>query len=486
MKKQRTSSHGSSFEREINTRDNSGNVQIGKFGELFPDLPTYEPTDEAIKKVADIMKENAKNGPGDSDIPAGFAFFGQFIDHDITLEPVSSLESRLDPDALTNFRTPALDLDNVYGPNPDVARHLYDTYGKGTPGSGMPSREHRLPFRLLVEDENVSIDLQRNRQGTAIIGDPRNDENFFISQLHRRMVGFHNEVVKYLEAENEKKSEDLKLNNKEIYEEGRRLVTLHYHWIILHEFLPFIIGEEMTNDIIKNGRKFYNYENNSNRPFIPVEFGGAVYRMGHTLIRDSYKLNDQFESIELFKAPFFGVRPLANFATGIPKEYNIDWKYFVDFGDVTPQFCRKIDAFVALPLFELPFIDPVQDEPISLPERNMRRAKTLKLPSGQAVAEAMGITPLSNKELELSYIDGLDDQAPLWYYVLKEGELQTEGKHLGQVGGRIVGEVLIGIIEATQSKIFESDTDRKNWKPIFGANGTFTLKDLISFNWDER
>jgi len=396
MKNQKTSAHGrkgSVFQRgmeikrvkkakkRLPSKKGMPEAENGKFGILFPGLPSYEPTNEAIKKIAEGMKEHP-NAPNNSTIPLAFAFFGQFIDHDLTLEPVSRFDDREDPLALTNFRTPALDLDSIYGANPDVARHLYDTYGDNSE----PGKEHKLPFRLLVEDPQVSIDLQRNRQGTAIIGDPRNDENLFISQLHRMIIEFHNQVILYLIEQHEAESTE-PLDHKDLYEDARRLVTLHYHWIIKHEFLPHIIGQQMTDDIIQNGRKFYKYENNNGRPFIPIEFAGAAYRFGHTLIRETYNVNDQTQNLELFKVPFFGVCPLEDCGDylGVSQNYNIDWEYFVDFNNDSNnlQFCRKIDASITGALFNLPFIEVGQDPPASLPERNMRRARTLMLPSGQ-------------------------------------------------------------------------------------------------------
>lgn len=497
MKEQKTSSHGkkeSIFNRgamiKKRTTDKhkktestkSGEPETGRFGALFPSLPTYEPTNAAIKAVAQIMKENSEEPEQDSQIPLAFAFLGQFIDHDLTLEPVSRFDDRLDPMALINFRTPALDLDSVYGSNPDVSRHLYDTYGFDKDGAEneQPGREHRLPFRLLVGNYKDSIDLQRNRQGTAIIGDPRNDENLFISQLHRMIIGFHNEVVKAVMEANK----DNPLPNKDLYDEVRKEVTLHYHWIIIQEFLPLIIGEDMTKEILENGRKFYK-DLKEKRPFIPVEFSGAAYRFGHTLIRAEYNLNAAISKLGLFKSPFFGICPEGDCDKfkGIDKKYNLDWSYFLAFENDTSnlQFCRKIDSSVALPLFNLPFIDAQQDAPVSLPERNMRRGRTLMLPSGQAIAKAMGLTPISNNDLGLEGIDGLYDEAPLWYYILKESEIQTGGKHLGSIGGRIVGEVLIGIIETTQEVLYpEASID---WKPKYGKNESFTLKDLVSFKF---
>ena len=454
-------------------------VPAGKFGRIFDGLPIYEPTNEGIRQLAETMRDDDAVS-GDSTIPLGFAFLGQFIDHDVTFDPVSRLDERLDPDAVRNFRTPSLDLDSVYGDGPDASRHLYDTHGKD------PESEHRLPFRLLTNTEKRDFDLPRNHQGTALIGDPRNDENLLISQLHRAILGFHNEVVKHIELA----SGGNPPANKDLFEEARNTVTLHYHWIILNEFLPLIVGPSLTNDIIVNGRKFFRWEERSDRPFIPVEFGGAAYRFGHTLIRSSYNLNDTTQGIELFKLPFFGTCPLGDCGdeVGPSQAYQLDWNYFLELDDSTKlQFCRRIDAKIAGPLFELPFIHRRQDAPQSLPERNMRRARTLKLPSGQDVAAAMGVDVLSNEDLGIAAIDGLGDKAPLWFYILKESALVGDpgGAHLGPVGGRIVAETIIGMIDIVRDTILDSEGDRNNWTPTlpdrFGNVGTFTLADLVSF-----
>jgi hypothetical protein len=110
--------------------------------------------------------------PEESAIPALYTYFGQFIDHDLTFDPVSVLTQAADPDGLVDFRTPALDLDNLYGRGPNDQPYMYDPDGKhlalGDPlsGEGVPDAK----------------DLPRFR-GRALIGDPRNDENTIVSQL---------------------------------------------------------------------------------------------------------------------------------------------------------------------------------------------------------------------------------------------------------------------------------------------------------------
>lgn len=451
-------------------------VPTGRFGKLFEELPPFDPGNRAIHQVAEKMRETDEEDRGDSAIPLAFAFLGQFIDHDITFDPITRLDERVDPMAVRNFRTPLTDLDNVYGAGPDASRHLYDTEGTGKEPS---VSEHRLPFRLLVNLEAGNRDLPRNSQHTAIIGDPRNDENLLVSQLHRAFLGFHNYVVQHLlEA-----ADSNPPPNKDLFEESRRIVTLHYLHIVTREFLPLIIGETLVKDIFDNGRKFFQWESRSQSPFIPVEFSGAAYRFGHTLIRAKYDINEHKTKIPLFELPFFGT--VDGQRQGPGAEFSLDWARFVDFGSSAskPQLCRSIDAKVTSELFELPFISSRQDPPASLPERNMRRGRVLGLPSGQAVARRMGEAPLSNTQLGIEDIEGLEGHAPLWFYILKESKLTQDGEHLGPVGGRIVGETLIGLAQHVFDS-YESDQTLHGWSPTLpnrhGEIGSFTLADLVS------
>ena len=121
-------------------------------------------------------------GPANPDNPsifAGFTFLGQFIDHDSSFDPTSSLERQNDPESIANFRTPAFELDSVYGSGRGASLHLYD---------------QAVPGKLLL-DTGFPNDLPRNSQNTALTGDPRNDENTIVSQLHLAFVKFHNAVL---------------------------------------------------------------------------------------------------------------------------------------------------------------------------------------------------------------------------------------------------------------------------------------------------
>src|SRR5437588_8974909 len=100
----------------------------GRFGRMFRALPHFTPTDQALKDLAGHTFEQAgadrrpRGGGRDPrqnpDMPAGYTYCGQFIDHDITFDPASSLQRQNDPDALHDFRTPRFDLDSLYGRGP--------------------------------------------------------------------------------------------------------------------------------------------------------------------------------------------------------------------------------------------------------------------------------------------------------------------------------------------------------------------------------
>jgi hypothetical protein len=116
----------------------------------------------------------------------------------------------------------------------------------------------------------------------------------------------------------------------------------------------------------------------------------------------------------------------------------------------------------------------------SLAVRDLQRGRALELPSGEAVAQLMGVQLLSPDELGLRTL-GWQGETPLWYYVLREAEVRTSGTALGPVGGRIVAEVLLGMLDADPRSYRSADED---WTPILPATvpGAFTMADLLRFS----
>ncbi|MFY0563026.1 peroxidase family protein [Archangium lansingense] len=437
------------------------------------------------------MKDaNSADPKGDNeDVPAGFTYLGQFIDHDITFDTTPIQEVLVDPLALHNFRTPALDLDCLYGRGPGDQPFLYQlppndalfVIGRtnATPGGGDPKVKPSLDF-----------DLPRGPQGQAIIGDPRNDENLIVAQLHLAFMRFHNKVVEGLQKGTVAPPSGLR---RSLFEEARQLVIWHYQWIVLNDFLKRVIDKDVLEDVLEKGRSFYLPQGDA---FIPVEFSAAAYRLGHSMVREAYDYNEVFTFKDgPRKAVPASLRLLFRFSgrsgTGvpIPSDWIIDWRRFFQFQNdgVTAGLSRKLDPFLAPTLSEIP--DHGVLPGVNLPIANLRRGRSLGLPSGQNVARRMRIKPLSPEDIakgpdgQVAAKHNLHLETPLWYYILKEAEQRGNSKNLGPVGSRILAEVFVGLLECDASSFLASNPQ---WKPTLPSSkpGTFTMTDLLRFSGD--
>lgn len=453
----------------------------GRFGRMFRDPQPLKPDDAALTALAKLVKESGSAASGDNTkIPSGYTYLGQFVDHDITFDPMSKLQKDNDPDALVDFRTPRFDLDCLYGSGPDDDPFMYEWSSPSNRG-----------VKLLVgrnptaNGEFDRDDLPRNQQGRALIGDPRNDENIIVSQLQLLFIRFHNKVV-------DRTRKNQKLEGVALFQEAQRIARWHYQWIVVHDFLERIVGKPTAHAILKPGTAaapattVLNFYDPANNPFMPVEFSGAAYRYGHSQVRAAYDLNDIVTGVPIF-ASADKPGPLEHLGgfRRLPAFWTIDWSlYFKTSASATPQLSRKIDASIAAPLFKLPGLPGKRP---SLPLLNLRRGRALGLPSGQAIAAAMGAPALTTAQLGLSRIDlppagraQLEAATPLWFYVLREAATLGSGQRLGMVGGRIVAEVLVGLLAGDP----QSYLSRKpSWTPILPSakKGDFTMPDLIRF-----
>jgi hypothetical protein len=528
-------------ERRHTTADSRGlgttpasSTETGRFGRMFRHLPVFSHDIAHLQALAATMvgepaTEDTPLGGSDDEenvqIPAGYTYLGQFIDHDITFDPVSSLTRQNDPNALNNFRTPRLDLDSLYGRGPSDQPFLYQ------------------PGGLLLAFEGNG-DLQRNAYGRALLGDPRNDENQIVAQIQLLFIRFHNRMVEaVVNDELDGINSAGLLTDEDRFKEAQRQVRWHYQWLVIHDFLRRVVGKRVIKDILPKGKYrvggrtirlvcprflFYHWRED---PFIPVEFSVAAYRFGHSMIRPSYHLNPEQRArteprgkkgrvpfrIRVFGAPYqenlngFGPLPLDDPETPGHPNHRIDWRFFFDFGDKTRdgagkkidmvQPSYKIDPLLSEPLADLRQAGVVNDLPTSLAERNLIRGLQLGLPSGQAVALAMGITPLGATKLDIAArtskqkvngkeqeipidveaAEALEANTPLWFYILREAEVVNDGARLGPVGARIVAEVIIGLIAADPLSYLGV---QPNWRPdplLANGDGEFGMKELIRF-----
>jgi hypothetical protein len=472
-------------------------------------------------------------------LTSGFTFFGQFVDHDITFDTTTLDLQQSDPYATTNFRTPRYDLDAIYGRGPSADPHLYN------PKDRDKLYVEARPYTSIrgVPVSGTVYDVLRNSAGKALtadgkptLADPRNDQTQIVLQIHVAMMMFHNKLVDYMRK--------IMVPRASVFESARRMARWHYQWIVTHEFLPAIAGQAMTDSVYKEvptgapiiNIQYYKPTNSTGRPFIPVEFSVAAYRFGHSIARPRYTVQEFYDTrtnpptlVEVRGVPLFAVDPPAtqvddnrlNGSRSLLPRMKLQWsKFFNEPGKArTARPVRQFDASLAAPLFTLPSNALPDSNPEGLlTVRNLLRGKKMGLPSGQQVARLLGVTPLTNEQLswnhrmyvripivnntvevlkppdapiesdvenpvlkELLTRSGWGDEAPLWFYILKEAEIIGKGRELGPVGGRIVAEVLVGLLQKdTNSYLYLKPT----WKPtapIATTPGQFTMADLLKY-----
>jgi hypothetical protein len=524
----------------------------GRFGRMFRNLPSAEWPKQVLIDLGSAMtsdpeavgnfptaafEDDTKRIQDDEEnagISAGYTYLGQFIDHDITFDPASSLQQQNDPDALVDFRTPRLDLDSLYGRGPGDQPWMYvgNKFRLGRPlfENAKASKARDLP-RF---DDPINPGPKR-----ALIGDKRNDENVIVAQLHSAMLQFHNKLAD--------KHPD------HSFERIQQRVRWHYQWIVVNDFLKTICGQEVVEDILpdfglnkpiwklKPNLSIYKWKND---PFMPIEFSAAAYRFGHSMVRPIYRLNTELkggddpnkatdeEKKRGLAGRFFifaGVQKRGlNGFDEFPAQWAIDWSLFFNIngssnnvGKKRVQPAYKIDSSLVNPLGFLPefskpaqplkppfTIDQLQSKPVdplvdpsNLAQRNLLRGLAMGLPSGQSVALSLGVDPIKDSELQVgkavvddlgknplltSFDQSFKENAPLWYYVLAEAQVEwanraaksgkgnEEPVRLGTVGGRIVAETIIGLIWGDGHSYLRQ---APNWKPdTIGSMG-----DLLHF-----
>ena len=336
----------------------------------------------------------------DSTIDSGYVYFGQFVDHDITRDNSNAPDVPQDARQIPNVRTPNLDLDAVYGRGPALDAHLYDGIKmKLTPAlPGPPGK---------IDNTGMITDLPRAEAnpttGTrdALIGDDRNDENLIVQHLHIGFLAFHNAVIDAL------KQEHPGAPNAEIFIEAQREVRRHYQWVLLNDFLRTMCGSLTVDDVLQHGVKFYKNRRNvfTGQPPIPVEFSVACYRFGHSMIRDRYNFNDNFlppSRLSNFSFAFLFTGQGGQAGTDKHPAWRINWnRFFSSPGHPAQNKARRIDTRVALHMGQLPgAADPGTNFMAWLSARNLVRALSYGLPTGQAVAQLMGATPLTVAQLK--------------------------------------------------------------------------------------
>jgi hypothetical protein len=403
------------------------------YARMFPELPSFQADEQflhALGRAGGLCDCGDIDDSPDSlgDTAAGWPIFGQLVAHDITADR-SILRAHTDTAELHNARSPQLNLECLYGDGPTGHPFLYQ-------------RDDPAKFLCGLD----GVDLQRNAEGIALIGDPRNDSHMLLSQLHLAMLKAHNAFVD--------EARRAGAANDRVFDEAARQLRWHYQWFVLNEFLPALVGQTLADQVLREGPQWFRPGHGG---FIPLEFADAAYRYGHSQIRHRYRLNLLTDPVPLFP-DLLGFR-------AVPRERTVDWTLFFDTPGATPaQRCKKIDGKLVRALIDLPVAITGEceiEDYHSLAMRDLQRGQGVGLPSGEAVARHMGIAPLTAEQIGVAST-GWHRETPLWYYILHEAEACTGGHRLGPVGGRIVTEVLVGLIDADATSFRQNNHE---WRP---------------------
>ncbi|MFN7023269.1 MAG: peroxidase family protein [Pseudorhizobium sp.] len=485
------------------------------FGFMFGDLsaepenrlPEGQSTIDALRALGIAMAEDPTGA--ESTIPAAYTYFGQFIDHDITktvfdaslqqpngpdpieatsLQPISAQDV---VNLITNARTAPLDLDSVFKGVAETTVEADGTMRLGqvspAPFGTIPTADkgHDLPRKPMIVNPTTEEEKEADRQ--ALIGDPRNDENLLVAQLH----------VAFLRAFN------AKVRGGMSPADAQKAIRRRYQWAVLHDFLQRIGDDSVVNDVLRYGPKVWKVQS-KDYLFIPIEFAAAAYRFGHSMIRGGYSHNATFDAAGFNLFFTFtalsgdlqpGNGPNFEFET-LPDNWVIEWHRF--FGtqanpaSINPA--RRIDANLTP---QLGLLRDFQGQPIisimaHLAARNLLRGYLLGLPTGQAVAAKLGLQPLSPDVLRAATPTGIGktvedagllERTPLWFYILAEAGDPNgpDGQHLGPVGTRIVAETLWNLAKHASDSVIDAPPSQAELD-----TGEFTLKGIIKLGLDEQ
>ena len=457
-------------------------------------------------------------------VPAVFTFVGQFIDHDLTMNAVDLFTDQTGP--VRNGASPRIDLDSVYGPRTTGTGVVTIPTGDGAT-TGDLIFHHDGTFRMHHVDGTTGFDLNRTEMSlpagpvphrppafTAHIFDGRNDENQLILQIHILLERVHNKLVESnaLNTAGESKAE--------VIAAVRTEVVANWQTVVLQDYLPRVIEAGTLTDVLSQIRQV-NFGNLKHKPLLDLASGALVvqlphewtigFRFGHSQLRPRYHLNGgDGASVALFDN--LTANPGSDDLRGsvqLPAAHVIDWaEFYPDVPDDVLDDDRKslrIDGKVTPPVFNLPesAIPDTMKTVGNLPQRNLIRGRSIGVVSGEELYDFYDSTdggpavPLTGPKLTPSdvapdplvhhlFTHDLDAdgqpvfKTPLWYYIVKEAELQGGFRTLGALGSRLVAEVVAGgIFYDTESVYFNPQ-----YATMAAAGGTIDIAAPTAANHD--
>lgn len=428
---------------------------------MFPVPPSHYERGQ-LTAIVEAINNKAIKTPDPSPTPTGFTYLGQFIDHEIThmvhlTEPPEAMPLPLEK--LQQRRNCAFDLDSLYGQGLGDALVPYTDDGS---------------FHSEFMRDGKLYDLPRGAGASgyeARIAEYHNDENFIVAQMQVLFMNAHNRLMQRYAA-------DI-ADVEQRFMQARRELALMLQGLVIHEFLPQFLDHDVY-------RAFFGTDAIADLPLlepitpqnagIPVEFAGAAYRFGHSLVRGSYPLNDLHHFPVNLRALFGltgkgGLRDLKTGERGTDLgQYAIDWKYYFPMGYADFSNALTIKPKIADQLRDLVNEAPGHQD---LLLRNLLRGQELGLPGAQQIGEWLLATQRDYcrhmnfgllREAELLSHDlgpvlrdqGIVGQVPLWLYVVMEPGFNDSGHaRLGKLGSLILAETFRMLVRCSSPSLLE-------------------------------
>jgi Animal haem peroxidase len=469
---------------------------------LIPGSDVFQTRDKLAEFATLLAKDHSDRKK--SKLPAVYTYFGQFLNHD-TSAPIGGMvptPARAADGNIINIGADLAGVDKLGRPEsiaPIIARirnqhalplSLHSLYGSGPCGADDGSRQLYVCKEPVFElgkifddvgpDEFGSItktkpglifreiihtwDLKR-KPGKAIIADQRNDENLIISQLHLAFMLFHNNVVKVLRPKFD--------GTKMLFDAARQLVTWHYHWCIIHDYLDKLLFQNSI-DRAMNGPNLIKQPNQ-----VPMEFTTAAFRFGHSMVSDLYNFNKNFVDggimggpatlMQLFQFTSRGKMGAFNNNPNnqLPSHWVADWSMLTTANELENSGSDPIDTLVSGGMINMgsPVVPFGNIEHGSIVSRNILRGFHRRIPSGQSIARALGFSVLAPDKIAqhlpvaavpYAKAHGLTNQTPAWLYFLSEAESESDGKKLGPVASRIIAATVIGLLKLNGQSVLNA------------------------------
>jgi hypothetical protein len=375
-------------------------------------------------------------------ISVGYTYFGQFIDHDLTKDESALDDLTTPPHKRPNKQSPKLDLSHLYGGGPESR----DSAGLYEYGARLKLGE---PGKSGVAFDIYTDPVTKKR----VLADDRSGENWILRQITAVFARLHNFAVDHC---------DPSIAGLPEFERARLQTTWQFQWLVRNDYLRTVLDPGVYTTVFStdNYKPRFEWDTFS----IPVEFTVAAFRFGHSMVRSSYRFSSVEVAQEVELAKIFG---RVEDRTGkIPDDFEINWGFFFQGAAPNtgnPVTARPIDTQITDPLHHIP---PelarlfnigtrfAADDPPQLPVRTLRRGAAMKLPAGQDVADFFGVPALTEDELirnskgEITNAGitlkkyGMVKETPLWYYILKESEVWSNGNSVGPTGSYIIAETI--------------------------------------------